>query len=372
MRFRRRQTYRRLSAPVSRTFSILELLEQRQLLSATNGDDVGTDEAADPALTAYRQQVFNHLAAQADEQYGELYGQETSVWRYPDEIIPIFDQWRLPQFNGIEAVQRVIETDSARGEVLSFDTAEIVSDTNVQVAGVDEGDIVETDGTHIFVLRGNKLTILSAATETAPSEVVSQVTLSDDGHGRYGADGEMILFEDRLTIVIPHHTRSYRSFSYYYKPRTTIVTFDVSDPTAPEVVQESIVDGKVLGTRAVSGQLYVSLSNTHTVPFLPTLQAYPDEETAVEELQTTPVVADVQWQVIDYGGYGFRVAGHYESREEYMEGLRELVFGSETEPGIFPLGIYQRTANDSLHQIARLDGAASEVHRIEQSDSSTS
>ena len=29
------------------------------------------------------------------------------------------------------------------------------SGTNVQVAGVDEGDIVKTDGTYIYILRGS-------------------------------------------------------------------------------------------------------------------------------------------------------------------------------------------------------------------------
>ena len=34
------------------------------------------------------------------------------------------------------------------------------SGTNVQVAGVDEGDIVKTDGTYIYILRGSELIVM--------------------------------------------------------------------------------------------------------------------------------------------------------------------------------------------------------------------
>ena len=36
------------------------------------------------------------------------------------------------------------------------------SGTNVQVAGVDEGDIVKTDGTYIYILRGSELIVMQA------------------------------------------------------------------------------------------------------------------------------------------------------------------------------------------------------------------
>ena len=43
------------------------------------------------------------------------------------------------------------------------------SGTNVQVAGVDEGDIVKTDGTYIYILRGSELILLDEPTSNVDS-----------------------------------------------------------------------------------------------------------------------------------------------------------------------------------------------------------
>ena len=46
--------------------------------------------------------------------------------------------------------------DGSGGEVVDY------SQTNVQVAGVDEPDIVKTDGTYLYIVSGNKVIIVKA------------------------------------------------------------------------------------------------------------------------------------------------------------------------------------------------------------------
>ena len=52
------------------------------------------------------------------------------------------------------------------------------SGTNVQVAGVDEGDIVKTDGTYIYILRGSELIVMQA--DGADVTDVSNVFVGQD------------------------------------------------------------------------------------------------------------------------------------------------------------------------------------------------
>ena len=61
---------------------------------------------------------------------------------------------------GIRADGAVAEAEEAAGDVASAET--YYSGTNVQVSGVDEGDIVKTDGTYIYVLRDVELIIMKA------------------------------------------------------------------------------------------------------------------------------------------------------------------------------------------------------------------
>ncbi len=51
----------------------------------------------------------------------------------------------------------------------SLASAPTTSDTNVQIQGVDEADLVETDGRYIYTLTGNSLCIVDTTTAGGPS-----------------------------------------------------------------------------------------------------------------------------------------------------------------------------------------------------------
>src|SRR5205085_6570486 len=59
-----------------------------------------------------------------------------------------------------------------------------VSTTNVQVEGVDEADLVETDGKYIYSLQGDELVIVSAA-PADQMKVVSRTKFDGDPLGIY-------------------------------------------------------------------------------------------------------------------------------------------------------------------------------------------
>ncbi len=142
------------------------------------------------------------------------------------------------------------------------------SETNVQVAGVDEGDIIEFDSDYVYMLNGKELVIADAW----PAEELSVVSRVDI-EGRPTA---MFLHGDRLT-VISEVGGGYNWYGLgiddsigatnvfidpwlpgYQQPSSTIVTvIDVSDRTSPDIVQKTTMEGKYVDSRGVGDFVYV-------------------------------------------------------------------------------------------------------------------
>lgn len=69
------------------------------------------------------------------------------------------------------------------------------SDTNVQVAGVDEADIVKTDGEHIYLLHGNQLFVLDSW-PAAMTSVTNQIDIEGNAREMFVQDGKAVVFSD--------------------------------------------------------------------------------------------------------------------------------------------------------------------------------
>jgi len=127
------------------------------------------------------------------------------------------------------------------------------STTNVQVAGVDEPDLVKTDGTRIFALAQGRLFWVDTS---GRPEIVASLPIDGSGQG-------LLLAGDRLLVVtsgagggpvqplidsggpVPEIAP--------WSPRTVIDEIDVSDPGSMAIVRTLTVDGTVLASRLVDG-----------------------------------------------------------------------------------------------------------------------
>ena len=147
------------------------------------------------------------------------------------------------------------------------------SGTNNQVEGIDEGDIVKTDGKYLYVLRGNELTILKA--DGADTAVVSRTKIgsstyenedTEDGkYSRYRSEDktprEMFVGDGRLCVISQYY--SYFSgyedgvWRYENKEYTCADFYDISDPAAPKALTALGQDGYILGSRMQGGKVYL-------------------------------------------------------------------------------------------------------------------
>ena len=140
------------------------------------------------------------------------------------------------------------------------------SGTNIQVEGVDEGDIVKTDGTYLYILREYELIILQVngkeVTEVSNTMVGSIVDNEEqqDGSLLYSEKlpQELYLCGDRLVVV--------SGFANYttmadgktdYKNYTSLDIYDISNREAPAAIADLGQDGYRVSSRMIGETLYL-------------------------------------------------------------------------------------------------------------------
>lgn len=107
------------------------------------------------------------------------------------------------------------------------------STTNVQEAGVDEPDIIKTDGRRIFALADGRLHALDA-TGATPKLVGSLKLGGDEGR-------QILLRGDRVLVMTTRAT--------YSVSRVVLTEVDVSNPAAMVVRRTMIADGELVDAR---------------------------------------------------------------------------------------------------------------------------
>ena len=141
------------------------------------------------------------------------------------------------------------------------------SETNVQVQGVDEADLAETDSGYLYSLSGGQL-VISAANPGSELAVMSQTPIVGSPTGMY-LDG------DRLTIISGRHYSWLAPVALpIWYPRTwgegeTVVTIlNIADRSHPRVVQTTSLDGHLNESRAIGDFVYLTL-DAPSAPMLP-------------------------------------------------------------------------------------------------------
>ena len=130
------------------------------------------------------------------------------------------------------------------------------STTNVQVQGVDEADIIKTDGTNIYVVTGNSLEILRAY----PAE--NATVLSSQKF--YGTPQSLYINGDRLVLICSEdQPEEYWDCpdnqcrdSALYRQKTVVFVYSVADPAHPSLVRETTLDGLYGDSRMIGPYLY--------------------------------------------------------------------------------------------------------------------
>lgn len=119
------------------------------------------------------------------------------------------------------------------------------SRTNIQVEGVDEADIIKTDGEYIYLASGNNVTIVKAY-PPEEAEVVAHLELNGTVEGIYINGQRLVVFE----IEFP-------GFPHYRTWMTYIRVYDVADRRNPIQVRSVSTNGSYFDSRMIGDYVYV-------------------------------------------------------------------------------------------------------------------
>jgi len=228
----------------------LESLESRQVMA----NDLGEGPAFSPYESA--EQFEQDLVSRAVQQYAGQFGQE-AWWCGGD--------WHGPPIWYRDGGHQLF--------LASATTADLTSDaldhstTNTQVAGVDEGDLVETDGQYVYLISGAQVVVLDVR-NASDMQVASRIAIS-------GTPQALYLRGNRLTVIAtgsdslgeawavpqwdsqtPGNIAAFSSHSVY-APEVAVAVYDLTDKTQPVLVERTVLDGSYFNSRAIGDRVYV-------------------------------------------------------------------------------------------------------------------
>lgn len=159
--------------------------------------------------------------------------------------------------------------------------------TNVQEEGVDEIDIVKTDGNYIYVAQDRALHIVKSW-PVVDSELLASVELSGWISGLFLKGDKVVVFHHgNYDEVMPYGTR--------------ISVFDVSDRTEPVLEREIDVEGWMADGRMIDGDVYFVVNHYLSLP-----------QEAWELLDGRLELPEIDWERSDRSSF-----------ESYVDGLRD-------------------------------------------------
>ncbi len=247
-----------------------------------------------------------------------------------EEIYSYFDRSIFEDFfttkDGTDNSIYEIAEDESTYDLAGYD----YSDTNIQVEGVDEGDIVKTNGRYIFIADNNINSVRIFDTEK--EEVVTSVsTLQDNIY-------EMYLLEDKLVIISGN-------YMYADNAETFIYTYDISD--IDDITSEGTVkqDGYYTSSRMKDDYLYLFtdyyMYQVYKDECVPTVN---EEQMEATDVYLTCDIASPNFQVI--------TSLDVNNPEEFIN--TKSILGYYSQFYVSRNNIYVATGNGTETQIIKL------------------
>jgi len=260
------------------------------------------------------------------------------------------------------------------------------SETNIQVEGVDEADIVKTDGKYIYTLSGSSL-VIALAYPPEDAAVLSETGLGKFYPSEIFIDGSMVMIFGYKQTDYPGPVFSEQVVKIYpyYTSTTTVKLFDISDPSAPEEVRSVEFEGNYVTSRKIGSQVYFVVNShpKYNVPgdrnILPLYRDTKAEEigSAGEEKEFQPIC-----DCADVGRFDPMIAESFitvasvdmsdpeaEIKKETVLGSGQNVYSSKEAIYIaeayFPYPVFMEVAEDVETGLKTEEQAMEELKEIE-------
>jgi inhibitor of cysteine peptidase len=245
------------------------------------------------------------------------------------------------------------------------------SQTNVQVAGVDEPDFVKNDARYIYVISGNTLTIVDAYPATSAS-VLSKTELEDTPREIFINGDRLVLLKTGTSDIeasgTPQGTDIAAKIAMmpplypYYRsaPVTHAVFYDISDRAHPKVLRDYTIDGDYVNARMIGSTVYL-LSRESVYPYNDRIIVPAVRENA--KIVATP---DVYYFDNPERQYDFTTVTSFDARNGATKDAKTYLIGSGNILYVSPDAMY--VSYQKYHNIYRpMRGLAEPVLDVVQS-----
>ena len=234
-------------------------------IEGPSGGDTG-----DPSLRTFKSsdEMLGFFREQANARLGASYGLSRGWGVTPGALF-----FAVPAAQAAGGAETA--TDGLANEADDDGTA--YSTTNIQEAGVDESDVIKSNGTQFFIAKDRTVRIVQAVPATNMAEV-GRIELAE-------RVGEMYLYGSTLIVISQRYfdptlpalelegdeVRELMTWPPYWPVAKIVVTaIDVSVPTVPVTVGEIELDGVMVSSRLTNDRIYLVLTITPAVPVNPT------------------------------------------------------------------------------------------------------
>jgi uncharacterized secreted protein with C-terminal beta-propeller domain len=152
----------------------------------------------------------------------------------------------------------VLNAESLSGSVTAPSFAFDYSSTNIQVAGVDEADIVKTDGEYIYTISGNIVTIIDAYLSTS-AKIMSRIVLDDlYPVGIFVKGNKLAVMGGKYSIPSALSRVVYNPYTIDAKMFMNV--YDIQDRANPVLLRNLILTGSYFNSRMIGDYVYFVVS----------------------------------------------------------------------------------------------------------------
>ncbi len=136
------------------------------------------------------------------------------------------------------------DVTTADGATVESSSTKDYSKTNVQVEGVDEADIIKTDGDYIYSISGRDVIITNVKNEES---IKVESVIQDNGIAN-----DLLLYKDKLVVI-----SSSELISYYKNDITIVQIYNIKDKSSPKLEKSFELYEPYNTTRCIDGRLFV-------------------------------------------------------------------------------------------------------------------
>jgi len=159
-----------------------------------------------------------------------------------------------------EAPMVAFERDDAGDSVNGSGGSSDYSTTNIQVAGIDEGDIIKTDGEYIYQVNAYKIVIIKAY-PADEMKIVSEIEYNRRDMKNPSLSPAEVYVDGNTLVVIGN--------SWDDKEYTKALIYDIKNKASVKEIREVALEGNYLASRKIDDCIYLIANKymyNHVIP----------------------------------------------------------------------------------------------------------